>query len=194
MPRILQIRRGTTAQNNNFTGLPGELSFDTETKTMRVHDGVRLGGYELARSDAIGGAAGPEAGNDFDIESVPAAFWANIVETYAPAPVHIAESALSSIGNVSYLESIFGIAAPAKFAQVLLVCQTPEAGYSVGDAVAAFGIGSRANPLPNHFSDAGGLHVRLMVGGENFWVSHHDTGATTTITNGKWKAKFVVWY
>ncbi len=43
MARVLQIRRGTTAQNDNFTGLSGELSFDTETKTLRVHDGTRLG-------------------------------------------------------------------------------------------------------------------------------------------------------
>lgn len=44
MTRVLQLRRGTTAQNNNFTGLPGEITFDMDAKTVRIHDGETLGG------------------------------------------------------------------------------------------------------------------------------------------------------
>lgn len=39
-----QLRRGTTAQNNAFTGAVGELTFDTETNGIRVHDGHTQGG------------------------------------------------------------------------------------------------------------------------------------------------------
>ena len=49
MPTQVQIRRGTTAQNNSFTGATGELSYDTQVKTVRVHDGTTAGGITLAK-------------------------------------------------------------------------------------------------------------------------------------------------
>lgn len=48
MPTQLQLRRGTTAQNNAFTGAAGELSYDTEVDTVRIHDGTTAGGFALA--------------------------------------------------------------------------------------------------------------------------------------------------
>ena len=42
-----QLRRGTAAQNNSFTGAVGELSYDTENKSIRVHDGSTAGGIEV---------------------------------------------------------------------------------------------------------------------------------------------------
>jgi hypothetical protein len=47
MPTQLQFRRGTTAQNNAFTGAAGEISIDTDLNTMRVHDGSTAGGQTL---------------------------------------------------------------------------------------------------------------------------------------------------
>ncbi len=44
MPTTLQFRRGNTTQNNAFTGAAGELSVDTTTKTLRIHDGSTAGG------------------------------------------------------------------------------------------------------------------------------------------------------
>jgi hypothetical protein len=51
MPSVLQLRRGTTAQNNAFTGAIGELSYDTQIDTIRVHDGSTAGGFAMT-SDA----------------------------------------------------------------------------------------------------------------------------------------------
>ena len=48
MPTQVQFRRGTTAQNNSFTGAAGELSVNTSNSTVRVHDGSTPGGSELA--------------------------------------------------------------------------------------------------------------------------------------------------
>ena len=47
MPTILQFRRGTTAQNNNYTGSAGELTIDTEIDTIIVHDGSSIGGHAI---------------------------------------------------------------------------------------------------------------------------------------------------
>ena len=52
MPTVVQFRRGTTAQNNAFTGASGELSVDTTLGTIRVHNGV-AGGNILASIDAV---------------------------------------------------------------------------------------------------------------------------------------------
>jgi len=47
MPTQVQFRRGTTAQNNSFTGASGELSIDTTLNVLRVHDGTTAGGHAL---------------------------------------------------------------------------------------------------------------------------------------------------
>jgi hypothetical protein len=52
MPTVVQFRRGTTAQNNSFTGAAGELSVDTTLGTIRVHNGI-AGGNTLASIDAV---------------------------------------------------------------------------------------------------------------------------------------------
>lgn len=45
MSKQWQIRRGTTAENDAFTGAVGELTMDTDKKQIRLHDGVTEGGY-----------------------------------------------------------------------------------------------------------------------------------------------------
>jgi hypothetical protein len=52
MPTVLQFRRGTTSQNNSFTGALGELSVDTDLDTLRIHDGSTAGGFTLVQEDA----------------------------------------------------------------------------------------------------------------------------------------------
>lgn len=40
----LQLRKGTKAENDSFVGVEAELTYDTTTKGIRVHDGVTVGG------------------------------------------------------------------------------------------------------------------------------------------------------
>ena len=47
MPTSVQFRRGTTAQNDAFTGADGELSIDTDKKAIRIHDNSTAGGEEV---------------------------------------------------------------------------------------------------------------------------------------------------
>jgi len=53
MPTQLQFRRGTTSQNNSFTGAVGELSIDTDTENIRIHDGSQAGGFEIVPAGTI---------------------------------------------------------------------------------------------------------------------------------------------
>ena len=51
----IQLRQGTTTEHNTFTGAVGEVTVDTTNKTLRVHDGVTVGGHPVAtRADADG--------------------------------------------------------------------------------------------------------------------------------------------
>ena len=52
MPTTLQFRRGTTAQNNAFTGALGEITVDTTVDAIRVHDNSTAGGFETVAREA----------------------------------------------------------------------------------------------------------------------------------------------
>jgi len=48
MATEVQIRRGTTAEHNSFTGAVGEITVDTDKDTVVVHDNSQAGGYPMA--------------------------------------------------------------------------------------------------------------------------------------------------
>ena len=55
MAKRIQLRRGTTAQSNAFTGAVGEVTVDTDKDVLVVHDGVTAGGFPVAaRANADG--------------------------------------------------------------------------------------------------------------------------------------------
>ena len=45
----VKFRRGSAGQHGSFTGANGEITVDTTNKTLRVHDGVTVGGTRLAK-------------------------------------------------------------------------------------------------------------------------------------------------
>lgn len=48
--RKLRLKRGDTATNDAYTGLAGEITMDTDTGIIRVHDGETVGGVAMARA------------------------------------------------------------------------------------------------------------------------------------------------
>ena len=186
MTRILQIRRGTATQNDNFTGMTGEITFDTTNKTLRVHDGETLGGFALARADAV-----PSA---FDINSVSAAFWTTLFSTYQTDSIQSETSNLMTLSATPYIDCTMEYTQIPKTADAVLVCQSPEAGYSIDDEVRAFGIGTYGCPHINTYVSNGALHVRLYINEQDIWVFNKTDATPTNITNNKWKIKFTVCY
>lgn len=68
MARQIQIRRGSAAQHESFTGAVGEITMDTTNTTLRLHDGVTPGGHTIGATPAL-----PD-GIDFVVDSqVPSA-------------------------------------------------------------------------------------------------------------------------
>ena len=50
MARKLRLKRGDTAKNANYLGAEGEVTYDTQAKALRVHDGATIGGLPLVKS------------------------------------------------------------------------------------------------------------------------------------------------
>lgn len=67
MPTILKFRRGTTTQNNAYTGAAGELSIDTSLNQIRVHDGSTAGGTTVGAGGEVVDDTTPQLGGDLDV-------------------------------------------------------------------------------------------------------------------------------
>ncbi len=66
MPDQVQLRGGSAQDNDNFTGKEREVTVDTTSNTLRVHDGTTVGGHKLLVYDQWGRAQveDPEEGKD----------------------------------------------------------------------------------------------------------------------------------
>ena len=53
----VQIRRGTDAENDAFTGAEGEVTMDLTNKQLRVHDGQTMGGMKIPNSETVFGTS-----------------------------------------------------------------------------------------------------------------------------------------
>jgi len=45
MSKIVQWKRGNTSATTSYTGYEGEMTVNTETWNLHIHDGITAGGY-----------------------------------------------------------------------------------------------------------------------------------------------------
>jgi len=57
MATAVKQRRGNTSEHGSFTGLEAEITVNTETKTIHVHDGSTAGGIPLAKASDVSSVA-----------------------------------------------------------------------------------------------------------------------------------------
>jgi len=100
MATQLQIRRGTTAQMNAFTGAEGELAVNTTTDTLHVHDGATAGGKALARAD--GSNIATYAGS-FTTIAASGAITGNVTGNLTGSILTAAQTNITSVGTLSTL-------------------------------------------------------------------------------------------
>lgn len=82
MATRVQLRRGTTLQNNAFTGAEGELTYDTTSKGLRIHDGSTQGGRFV---DTVVSFIKPTAGNNYSWARVYASGWVEQGGCFSPS-------------------------------------------------------------------------------------------------------------
>ena len=110
MSKQLQLRRGTTLQNEAFTGEDGELTLDTETKVINLHDGTTQGGCGFI--DTIVDFQIPTANNNYTWFRKYASGWVEQGgvqignSTYGKAtvilPVEMADNTYQAFGNIGW--------------------------------------------------------------------------------------------
>ena len=69
MPTILQLRRGTTAENAAYTAAAGEITVDTPLNKVLLHDGSTAGGAETVGSIQGNIQLGKTAAGEIDTSS-----------------------------------------------------------------------------------------------------------------------------
>ena len=97
MATQVQFRRGTATQNNNFTGANGELSVNLSNYSIRLHDGVTAGGYEMARANMsnanFGATVLPSTNTTYNLGSASFKFANIFSQTFTGALVGNADTA-----------------------------------------------------------------------------------------------------
>jgi hypothetical protein len=114
------LKRGNTSQNNNYTGVSGEVTIDTQAVTLRIHDGVTAGGSVINAAGVAGSYSNVNAAAYLTSQSITSA---NIgaFQTYANAT--FGTSTYANANVKAYLASFDGNLLPAA-----------NATYSLGSA------------------------------------------------------------
>lgn len=108
MATELRLRRGTTAEHATFTGALAEVTVDTTTKGLVVHDGVTPGGFPVGDTVTPGTTAqywrGDKTWRDF-FTDVRAATLTGL-STATNAVVAAADTVLDAIGKLQAQVSV----------------------------------------------------------------------------------------
>jgi hypothetical protein len=129
----VKFRRGSANQHGSFTGANGEITVDTTNKTLRVHDGVTVGGTRLAKYNEISAASAnlqsvtthllPSANVTYDLGS-PTKRWRSLY--LSNNTIYIGTGKITVGSNNSFSFSAGGQPAKIKAAQVVVSANTPS--------------------------------------------------------------------
>ena len=209
MPTVVQFRRGTTAQNDAFTGAVGEISVDTDKDTLRVHDGATAGGFEVLTANATQTITNktpnqswiPAADSAYDLGS--ASFkWKDLY--LSGNTIYLGDALIHSTGTAVRLPvgSVIGAAGGALLdsalaRQAFSVTDTGGDGslsYDAGTGVITY-TGPSASEVRAHFSASTGISISSGAISTNdaqivhdnlsgFVADEHVAHSTVSITAG----------
>jgi hypothetical protein len=145
----VQLRRGTTAQNNSFTGAVGEITVDTTLSTIRVHDGTTAGGTATVGATAVQTLTNktltsPVITGSGTITTTANITGGNLISTgilsvnSSNAAQAITNAAGNGVGNIGsatgYFNTVFAKATSAQYAD-LAEMYVADANYEPGTVV-----------------------------------------------------------
>ena len=164
------LKRGNTTQNDNYRGVFGEVTVDTEAKTLRIHDGTTVGGTTV--SGGGGGGSGPDT-----------VLRANVgaYQIYANAN---AASQATSINSINANLGAFQIYANNTFG-VGTYSNTNVAAYLSGQNITSANIGgSQAFANANAASQATSINsINANIGAYQIWSNANAAAQTTSINS-----------
>jgi len=200
MPTQVQFRRGTTGQNNTFTGAEGELTIDTSTWNIRVHDGITAGGHALSGGSSSDLAGGSTGSIPYQIATSSTGF----IEIGAADTVLVSDGTTASWVDLGTLTSVGGVNADNLLVNAVtagdryLVVTDSTGAYTALEASTAtiyndstgltlnktFNIGADIIPTSNGVYDLGSSSNRfksLYITSSSLYIGNtHLTGTGTT--------------
>ena len=150
MPTQVQFRRGTTTQNESFTGAVGELSVDTTLDTIRVHDGSTAGGFRLAKYSEI--TSGDTTGNAATATALQNARTIHGVSFDGTANIDLSEVIQDTVGAMFSSNTETGI----------------TVGYEDGDGTIDLVVGTLNQDTTGNAATATALETARNIGGVSF--------------------------
>jgi hypothetical protein len=125
----VKFRRGSSGQHSSFTGANGEITIDTTNKTIRVHDGVTVGGTRLAKLNeiitpsAVTESLIPSANVTYDIGS-PSRRWRSLY--LSNNTIFLGTAALTIGSNNNFIFTSNNQPAKIQAAQLVVTANTPS--------------------------------------------------------------------
>lgn len=209
MSTRVQRRRGTTAEHAAFTGALGEFTYDTDKKTVVVHDGATAGGFPLQPSTGVlsvrqYGAVGDGVTDDTAaIQAALTAAPAGSAVVFPAGKTYLVTGAPTITGKTDLTVSLYGaeITLSGTNATGLKFLGTNTrvritGGVITGDGLAASnqqGVGTTVNPAVGQIntniivedltvrSVARGVYFDVGAVGESYLISYRNCRATSIV-------------
>ena len=167
----LQFRRGNTAQTSVFTGAIGEVTVDTDRKTLTVHDGVTVGGTYVATNIQLTSAYGKA--NAANVLAQASYNWANTVNVFAQSAFTQANTANTTAESAYAWANSINTFAVGVAGSVYIANTTAESAYAWANVInvftqSAFTKANAANLLAQGSFDQGNNNTTVLTSAYNF--------------------------
>ena len=147
MSTQVQYRRGTGSQNNAFTGALAEITVDTTSGTLRVHDGITAGGSNIATVSYVTAQISALSANSISSGTtsvnIPSS-GGNVIITVGGTGIAsfttagIINNQANGVGNIGnatgYFNTVFAKATSAQYADLAEMYRA-DANYAPGTVV-----------------------------------------------------------
>jgi len=154
MAKQLQLRRGTTVQNDAFTGAIGELTMDTDKKQLRLHDGATQGGCGFI--DPVVAFQIPTAENNYTWYRKYASGW-------------VEQGGRQSAGSNAWTTVNLPVTMANKYYQIIMQANIPDSNDPL--------YSSERISTPNYPDDAGRTTTSFK------FITHSVSAASTVATS-----------
>jgi hypothetical protein len=167
----LQFRRGNTAQTSVFTGAIGEVTVDTDRKTLTVHDGVTVGGTYVATNIQLTSAYGKA--NAANVLAQASYNWANTVNVFAQSAFTQANTANTTAEAAYAWANSINTFAVGVAGSVYIANTTAESAYARANVInvftqSAFTKANAANLLAQGAFDQSNTNTTVLTSAYNF--------------------------
>ena len=176
MPTQVQLRRGNTSDTLIFTGAAGEVTVDTDKKTIVVHDGTTSGGHNLST----------EANTGAGLITVTNAYQANVgAARIADVALGQANTGAGNITVTNAYQANVGVAIASGQANVGVAIASGQANVGVAIASGQANTGAGLITVTNAYqANTGAVQIAKLDKAGGTITGNLTVSGITTLGNG----------